>query len=357
VTGTHYQILAVKKKATAAEVKRAYRRLAKMAHPDVDKTSGAADRFMAIQEAYEVLSDPAKRAAYDVSLRAKKTSPAAAANPAPGAPPRSTPPPSPPPAGAAGGGARPGSSGPPPKPPMPPQPAPPNWPLVFAAIGRVLWARARPYAIGIAIGLGIAAIVAVGSAMTVLASLQTQDARSTAPPPVAIAGASAPKILSHVMEPNHRESPEQGTKMAQTSPESDEKSPSETANGEVKPHENSVIDVAGDWKGSYDFEGFTIPFSMTLSEDRSRISGRSFEFDGDAHRDAILTGWAGVGRLTIAKRYIARGRGVCYTTTEVAPDSLSGRWDAMGYAGEWRAERTPYPRPKKEWKTSTISRR
>ena len=346
--GTHYQILAVKKKATAAEVKRAYRRLVKMAHPDVDKTSGAADRFMAIQEAYEVLSDPAKRAAYDVSLRAKKTAPAGGANPSAGAPPRSTSPPSPPPSGAAGAGARQRSSGPPPKPPRPPQPAPPNWPLILVAVGRVLWARARPYAIGIAIGLGIAAIVSVASAMKALASLQTQDARSTAPPPIAVAETSAPQIPSQVTAPGHRESPERGAEMAQIPPESDEKSPSETASEEVHPNEDPVIDVTGDWKGSYDFEGFTIPFSMTLSEDRSRISGKSFEFDGDAHREAIMTGSTGVGRLVLAKRYISGGPGVCYTATEIAADAMSGRWDAMGYAGEWRAERAAYPRPKEE---------
>jgi len=51
--------------AEAAEVKRAYRRLARKYHPDVSKEKNAEEKFKELQEAYEVLKDPEKRAAYD----------------------------------------------------------------------------------------------------------------------------------------------------------------------------------------------------------------------------------------------------------------------------------------------------
>ena len=54
----------------AAEIKAAYRRLARKYHPDVSKEAGAEDKFKAINEAYEVLRDAQKRAAYD-QLRAR----------------------------------------------------------------------------------------------------------------------------------------------------------------------------------------------------------------------------------------------------------------------------------------------
>lgn len=61
----YYEILGVKKGATEAEIKSAYRKLARKHHPDVDKSAGAAERFKEIGEAYQVLSDPQKRGAYD----------------------------------------------------------------------------------------------------------------------------------------------------------------------------------------------------------------------------------------------------------------------------------------------------
>lgn len=66
----YYETLGVKPDASAAEIKSAYRRLARRYHPDVSKEPGAEEKFKAISEAYEALRDPAKRAAYD-QLRAR----------------------------------------------------------------------------------------------------------------------------------------------------------------------------------------------------------------------------------------------------------------------------------------------
>src|SRR5690242_2624613 len=61
----YYQILGVEPDAGEAEIKTAYRRLARKFHPDVSKEAGAEEKFKAVNEAYEALRDPQKRAAYD----------------------------------------------------------------------------------------------------------------------------------------------------------------------------------------------------------------------------------------------------------------------------------------------------
>ncbi|MEP6883995.1 MAG: DnaJ C-terminal domain-containing protein [Gammaproteobacteria bacterium] len=61
----YYEILGVARSAAADEVKRAYRKLARKYHPDVSKEKNAESKFKEVQEAYEVLRDPEKRAAYD----------------------------------------------------------------------------------------------------------------------------------------------------------------------------------------------------------------------------------------------------------------------------------------------------
>ena len=61
----YYQLLGVKRDATVAELRKAYRKLARQYHPDVNKSPEADRRFTEISEAYEVLSDVEKRKTYD----------------------------------------------------------------------------------------------------------------------------------------------------------------------------------------------------------------------------------------------------------------------------------------------------
>jgi curved DNA-binding protein len=61
----YYHILGLTRDATQADIKRAYRKLARKYHPDVSKEPDAEERFKEVGEAYEVLKDPEKRAAYD----------------------------------------------------------------------------------------------------------------------------------------------------------------------------------------------------------------------------------------------------------------------------------------------------
>ena len=61
----YYKLLGVDKKASQADIKKAYRKLAREYHPDTNKDAGAEERFKQISEAYDVLGDPEKRKRYD----------------------------------------------------------------------------------------------------------------------------------------------------------------------------------------------------------------------------------------------------------------------------------------------------
>ena len=79
----YYGILGVEPSAGESEIKTAYRRMARKYHPDVSKEAGAEDKFKAVNEAYEALRDPQKRAAYD-QLRAAGYRPGDQVRPPPG---------------------------------------------------------------------------------------------------------------------------------------------------------------------------------------------------------------------------------------------------------------------------------
>ncbi|SDH35454.1 DnaJ C-terminal domain-containing protein [Paraburkholderia phenazinium] len=61
----YYAVLGLERSASQDEIKRAYRKLARKHHPDLNKQADAEERFKEVGEAYEVLKDPEKRAAYD----------------------------------------------------------------------------------------------------------------------------------------------------------------------------------------------------------------------------------------------------------------------------------------------------
>jgi len=79
----YYGVLGVEPSAGDAEIKTAYRRLARKFHPDVSKEAGAEDKFKAVNEAYEALRDPEKRKAYD-QVRAGGYRPGDQVRPPPG---------------------------------------------------------------------------------------------------------------------------------------------------------------------------------------------------------------------------------------------------------------------------------
>ena len=87
MTGPHprpdaYEVLGIEQDASSADISRAYRRLARELHPDSHPDdTGAEDRFRAVTGAYELLSDPTRRAAYDRRAERRSVSPAAEATP------------------------------------------------------------------------------------------------------------------------------------------------------------------------------------------------------------------------------------------------------------------------------------
>jgi len=68
-TTTLYAVLAVKRSASGTDIRTAYRRMARQWHPDVCREPDAHERFIRIQQAYDVLKDPRLRARYDAGLQ------------------------------------------------------------------------------------------------------------------------------------------------------------------------------------------------------------------------------------------------------------------------------------------------
>lgn len=70
---TYYSILGISKSSTALEVKKAYRKAAMTWHPDHNKEDGAAAQFMAVKDAYDILSNAVSRKKYDAGLALEAT--------------------------------------------------------------------------------------------------------------------------------------------------------------------------------------------------------------------------------------------------------------------------------------------
>src|SRR5579859_6719505 len=77
----YYEVLGVQRNASEDDVKKAFRRLARQYHPDVNKEKGAEAQFKEINEAYEILGDAQKRQAYDRFGHAGVAGAGAGANP------------------------------------------------------------------------------------------------------------------------------------------------------------------------------------------------------------------------------------------------------------------------------------
>jgi hypothetical protein len=69
LAGDHYRVLGVPVDASAREIRRAYRRLARQHHPDQNPKPDGPERFHLVAQAYAVLNDPARRARYDHSIQ------------------------------------------------------------------------------------------------------------------------------------------------------------------------------------------------------------------------------------------------------------------------------------------------
>jgi len=169
---SHYEVLGVSPTADEAEIEAAYRRLLKVTHPDA---GGSAALFRRVQDAYETLINPARRASYDRDLRGPHREPQGddGAAGAPGWVRTDTPPPPPPP----------GPSGPPPGPgSAPPRPSPPQpGPSAQAPV----WLATRPWIVPLGAGLvlsglpvlrGLAVLLVVVGILAALGSRRVERA-------------------------------------------------------------------------------------------------------------------------------------------------------------------------------------
>lgn len=99
----------------------------------------------------------------------------------------------------------------------------------------------------------------------------------------------------------------------------------------------SVPDIKGEWRGSFESDGRTVPFVMRVASGSDQLDGACIEFDGADRRRSTLRGFGIDSRITFLKRYASNPYGVSYVATEVSPHSLKGKWYAALQSGDWRA--------------------
>lgn len=333
---THYETLEVSQSATPAEVKSAFRRLARKYHPDRNKAKGAEARFKEINLAYQTIGDPQLRMQYDAMLNSSahgtaSTGSSSSTKTKSGAQPQ--PPPSPPNASSARSGAK--AAAPPPA----------QQPYRYLFFSR-----------GVLVGGGGATVLFALALLLYVACRRRQPtAPSIAPPsaqPVPAAAApTPPPAITPTREPEPTvPSPDPTlTEISPLAPLAPKAMPEPTTAPNPIPEPTPApapVQVSGQWLGDFEWQGRRVLFRMQLKQDGSKISGVWTESRDHGVFRAAIHGEIHSLTLTIVLRYdltprLVRNRRTATTArfiaSRVSPVLLGGTWEAADGNGSWQA--------------------